>query len=246
MQRMFIGLSLLLPFGMAASIWALAIQYIDVDSSNKATIISGVLSMLGGMVGAFSAYLIARAQITKQLNLQDEKDRSRVLLEIRLRKAEEVLENLTKTRSAFFTLQGSWTTYHQDYISYIRANRDKDINYEDMKNDDLIEHLQKYRDEFIWTYWDCYKYKPYFPDIIAEIKKDHEELFKNLTWDINRVVIRISGVDYKYRSYKDLLDSIQSVVTNVTVNFDAILNKIDVHITKTENEVENLLLEFKK
>jgi hypothetical protein len=245
-QRMFIGLSLLLPFGVAASIWALAIQSIDVDSSNKATIISGVLSMLGGMVGAFSAYLIAREQITKQLVLQDQKDRSRVLLEVRLRKAEEVLENLTKTKSGFFNLQGSWTTYLQDCISYMNANRDKNIDYEDMKNDALIEVVEKYRDEFVWTYIDCYKFKPYFPDILDKIKKDHDELFKGLTWDINQIVFRFTGVDYKFESYKKLWNSIEKKVTNVDANFEAILNKIDDHINTTEKEIVNIILEFKK
>lgn len=46
-------------------------------------------SYLEGVVGTFSAYLIARLEITKQLNLRDQKDKSRILLEIRIRKAEE-------------------------------------------------------------------------------------------------------------------------------------------------------------
>ncbi|WP_277679560.1 hypothetical protein [Gracilibacillus dipsosauri] len=47
---------------LAIIIWVLTIPYIGVDDSNKATIISG-------LAGAFTAYLIARAQLTKQLEL---------------------------------------------------------------------------------------------------------------------------------------------------------------------------------
>jgi hypothetical protein len=129
-ERILTGIALLLSFSFTVSLWALTIQYIGVDSANKATIISGLLSMIGGMVGAFSAYLIARAQITKQLDLQDKKDRGRVLLEIRLRKAEEVLDILTRTKMTFFSLNGSWTSIHTDYNNYIKRHWTEDVIYE--------------------------------------------------------------------------------------------------------------------
>lgn len=48
------------------AVYALIIQVFGIDNTNKATIIGGVLSMIGGAFGAFGAYLVARHQMNKQ------------------------------------------------------------------------------------------------------------------------------------------------------------------------------------
>ncbi|WP_163536263.1 hypothetical protein [Gracilibacillus sp. YIM 98692] len=243
-ERILTGIALILSFCFAVSIWALTIQYIGVDDPNKATIISGLLSMLGGMVGAFAAYLIARAQITEQLDLQDKKDRSRVLLEIRLRKAEEILDILTRTRMTFFSLHGTWTSVFMDYSNYIESHWTEDVKYEDMKNEKLLEALDKQRDEFIKTYSECYKFKPYFPDLITNIEKEHNDFLKDLTLGINAVVYRFSGVDYTYKTYKELWESIETKISDVNANFEKTLELIDQEIVDTEKEISHLLQNF--
>lgn len=48
------------------TLYALTFQIIGVDTSNKATIFSGVMSMIGGFAGALGAYFVASNQMNKQ------------------------------------------------------------------------------------------------------------------------------------------------------------------------------------
>jgi hypothetical protein len=247
-ERILSGTALLLSFSLAVFIWSLTIQSIgvNVNSTNKATIISGFLSMLGGMVGAFSAYLIARAQITTQLDLQDKKDRSRVLLETKLRKAEEVLEVLTRTKTAFFNLQGAWRSILIDYTNEIQNRLTEDIDYEELKNEGLLELLEKHRDDFVFTYSGCYKYRPYFPELIDSIERDHNETFKTLTVDINSVMFLFGGVEGKAKTYLELWRLVEEDIEQINANFWVILDKINMQIISTENKINHLLLDFNK
>lgn len=243
--RILTGIALILSFSFMLSLWALTIQYIGVDNANKATIISGLLSMIGGMIGAFSAYLIARAQITKQLDLQDQKDRGRILLGIRLSKAEETLDVITRTRMSFFSLHGAWTTLLGDYKYYITSHLTENIDYEELKNEGLLDILSEFRDKFITTYSECYKYKPYFPELITNIARDHEELFKNLTLDINEVMYQFLGVkNVVYGTNADLWKSIKEKVERVDLNFNETMIIIDKQIIDAENEIQKLILNF--
>ncbi|MEF7494523.1 hypothetical protein V4V34_08045 [Lysinibacillus sphaericus] len=70
---------------------AITFQVIGEDSPNKASIIGGILSMLGGAIGAFGAYFIARMQMTKQLDLQYKKEREKMIIEIKINKYQELL-----------------------------------------------------------------------------------------------------------------------------------------------------------
>ncbi|KKK39493.1 hypothetical protein WQ57_02040 [Mesobacillus campisalis] len=244
--RILTGAALLFSFALAVTVWAITIQSLGVDSTNKATIISGLLSMFGGMVGAFSAYLIARAQITKQLDLQDKKDRNRVLLETRLRKAEEVLEVLTRTKMAFFGLQGSWTSILHDHLNYIADHLREAVVYENLRNEELLEAIDHRRDEFITTYSGCYKYRPYFPDLIGSIERDHNNIFKNLTLDINSVLYVFIGGDSNFQTYEDLLKAIEGQIIQINSNFKVTMDMIDIQIINTENEINNLLINFEE
>ncbi|MEK4426101.1 hypothetical protein [Solibacillus sp. FSL K6-1523] len=48
------------------AMYAALIQVFGIDNANKATIIGGLLSMIGGGLGALGAYLVARNQIEKE------------------------------------------------------------------------------------------------------------------------------------------------------------------------------------
>lgn len=48
------------------AIYASILQVFGIDNANKATIIGGILSMIGGALGALGAYLVARNQIEKE------------------------------------------------------------------------------------------------------------------------------------------------------------------------------------
>lgn len=47
--------------------FGLLIQRLGIDSNNKATIISGILSLAGGAIGALGAYVVATHQMNSNL-----------------------------------------------------------------------------------------------------------------------------------------------------------------------------------
>ncbi len=64
----------------------------ELEKPNRIAIISGLLSMIGGIAGAFGAYLIARMQMTKQLDLQYKKEEEKMIKEIKINNYLKVLE----------------------------------------------------------------------------------------------------------------------------------------------------------
>lgn len=53
---------------------AITFQVIGEDSSNKASIIGGILSMIGGAIGALGAYIVATYQMNKQFDYEKKKE----------------------------------------------------------------------------------------------------------------------------------------------------------------------------
>ncbi|MER2111177.1 MAG: hypothetical protein ABS960_00700 [Solibacillus isronensis] len=53
---------------------AMGFQVIGVDSTNKATIVGGLLSMIGGAIGALGAYFVASNQMKKQFEHEKRKE----------------------------------------------------------------------------------------------------------------------------------------------------------------------------
>lgn len=63
-------------------ILAITFQVIGEDSSNKAAIIGGILSMVGGALGALGAYIVATYQMNKQYEYdkkKEEKQRNEII-----------------------------------------------------------------------------------------------------------------------------------------------------------------------
>jgi len=225
---------------------AMTIQVIGEDSPNKATIIGGLLSMIGGAIGALSAYLIARMQLTKQLDRQDKIERKRILLEIKMKKAEEAIEILQQTRSSFFELQGAWTTYVYDHLNYI-ANRSKEkVDYTKFSNKALMRDVQTYRDKFINTYVQCYKFKSHFKKLISDIEEDHIKYFKDLTLDINDLLMQFSGAKKKYNTYVEMFKDNEPKIIIINDRFEFVYDKISEQINSFENELSNLYESFEQ
>ncbi|WP_312507410.1 hypothetical protein [Lysinibacillus sp.] len=65
----------------------------ELEKPNRIAIISGLLSMVGGIAGAFGAYFIARMQMTKQLDLQYKKEEEKMIKEIKINNYLKALEN---------------------------------------------------------------------------------------------------------------------------------------------------------
>ena len=68
MSKNLFNLILLVVTGaFAITFYVMIIQLYPVESDNKATIIAGVLGMIGGFAGAIGAYIAAKIQITSQI-----------------------------------------------------------------------------------------------------------------------------------------------------------------------------------
>ena len=124
---------------------------------------------------------------------------------------------------AYYNLQGAWTSLMMDYAGYVQSNLDEEIDYDEFNNEGLLHGISERRDEFIHTYSEVYKYKPYFTELILSIKNDHNKSFKDLTLDINSVTFRFIGiVDYKYPTYREMWESISRQIKNVDLGFESI------------------------
>lgn len=55
------------------AMFGLLVQTLNIQSTELSTIVGGILSMVGGMIGAFGAYLVASFQIKKNLELEKER-----------------------------------------------------------------------------------------------------------------------------------------------------------------------------
>lgn len=72
-EKILTGISFLAVSIFVITIWALLVQFIGVQDDDKATIIAGILGMVGGFAGAMGAYFAAKMQIDTQMErLRDE------------------------------------------------------------------------------------------------------------------------------------------------------------------------------
>ncbi|MFJ6264240.1 hypothetical protein ACIQGW_04360 [Lysinibacillus xylanilyticus] len=62
------------------------------EQTNRSAIIGGLLSMAGGIAGAFGAYFIARMQMKKQLELQYKKEEEKMIKEVKINNYLKLLE----------------------------------------------------------------------------------------------------------------------------------------------------------
>lgn len=130
---------------------AITVQVIGDDSSNKASIIGGILSMIGGAIGALGAYAVASHQMSKQIEHEKKKEERQ--------KKENILHNLVILKRLndeamefvrFFIEQHSHPQHDTDLRTNIRF-REKDlfwivnnvnsINYEILREGYITDYL---------------------------------------------------------------------------------------------------------
>lgn len=180
-------------------------------SENIGSYIGGILSFLGGVSGALGAVLIARYQLSKQfkdqlalqekqIQLQNETDRNRIMLELEIQKCNEFLKLLLDLNTTFEKLNGKTLALIQ-----IRKN----ITMQDLKlklPSDITSEIEKMRDEFHTIHLNIPLYGVFFKDIIKFYKKDVEGTFDEFSEKLNRVVANYQVVnDNQIDIYKGLM-----------------------------------------
>lgn len=227
-------------------LFSLIFQVIGQDSPNKATIISGLLSMIGGAVGALSAFLIARMQLTKQLELQDKKNREMFLAELKIKRAEEALKILYETRMAYFHLEGTWKSYVTDTNGVTEGLIGKKFDKHKLKNKPLIDEIDIKRDEFIHTFNEIYTLRPHFKKLIYRFIDEQEQFFKPLTQEINEILCISLGLgnSNQFNTYDEFRKKWIPRVINIEKKFENVIDIIHSQIFTFEREIDNIIYEF--
>ncbi|MET4560768.1 hypothetical protein ABIA69_001912 [Lysinibacillus parviboronicapiens] len=102
LNKVLIISTLLMIIIFTITLISLVIQTFKIESGVWATIIGGVLSMFGGMVGAFGAYLVASHQMNKQIEHEKKKEEKLRLTQIKktlkkLQRLNEIAINFVKS-----------------------------------------------------------------------------------------------------------------------------------------------------
>lgn len=220
----------------------------DLEKSNRIAIISGLLSMVGGIAGAFSAYLIARMQLTKQLELQDKKNREMFLAELNIKRAEDALNILFETRMAYFNFKGIWDSYVIDCDGVSEDLIGTKFDTHELKNEFIIEEIDNKRDEFIRTFNKILTLRPHFKKLIFEIIDEQEKLFKPLTLEVNEIMYISLGLgkDNQFSSYAEFRKKWIPRVRSMEKKFDNVIDIIHSQIIIFEEEIDNIMNEFIK
>lgn len=134
---------LLSIIGFLIALYALLIQVFGIQSTEKATIISGVLSMIGGAIGALGAYFVASNQMNKQFQYEKRKEEKQNKEQIlhTLKKLDLLNKDIIDFIEQFVR---EFETPHSDEIDFKLKVREFDLQYivnkVDKVNDDILRN----------------------------------------------------------------------------------------------------------
>lgn len=250
-----------------------SIDFYSGFSTNVGSYIGGVLSLMGGVTGAFGAYFIARTQLTKQfafqsdlqekqlimqnkaqselqekqLIMQSKTDRERILLEMKIANGESLLENLLLTKMKFYEVHGAYTGFLIDYTTFMQNKLYDKINYDELQNEDLISALSENKDTFINQHKKVLNYALYFPEIVKDYEEERKQTFDEITLGIVEVASTFAGNRIPHLSHaynKSNLD--YPICETYKELLDSVyieLNIVKKAFIKAEKDIENLIEE---
>ncbi|OXS70217.1 hypothetical protein B1B04_18820 [Lysinibacillus sp. KCTC 33748] len=167
-------------------IFAITFQVIGGDSTNKAAIIGGVLSMLGGAIGAFGAYFIARWQMNVLLERQYEKEKNKLAWEIRVNKKLEVVQILNNKINDLDLFWKEYTSHSVDlglFLERIIAE-DPEIKEIELSRDNLnkgMKFIEKLTD-FVFAFKIFFSYKSFYSeDFLSLLNEIEDDLIESYT-----------------------------------------------------------------
>ena len=164
---------LVMILGFAVSVYALLMQVFGIESDDKATIISGILSMVGAMIGAIVAggiaIYVSRTQLTKQAELDDTRERQLIAIKIKLEKYQEINEN-------YYALGRSYSKWFSYMVYYLN----REITLDELRiEDDKMQNLILNKRTILRSY------SPFFSNITESIRTidEFDENLGNLIYD---------------------------------------------------------------
>lgn len=168
-------------------------------TGNQATMYAGFLGLVGGIVGAFSAYFIARMQMTKQLDLQFEKEKHKMVLELELENNKNKIMLISIMKQYIEKLE----IFIPDFCNLFDEIKQLELEVAELKLE-LVE--AKELDEFLISHGaDRYSIESN-DEIIEKTKKEIQKKENRL------VKLKIDFKEY-FENGKELIKNIQSKVT---------------------------------
>lgn len=238
---------LIQAFGIIAVLFIIFIAYVATQTAlindvNRATIIGGVLSMFGGIVGALGAYFIARLQMTKQLDLQYKKERQKMILEININKHQEVIAFINDIKKQFNKYEDEYTNYNFHIRDKINSQDETGIDRMSLIESLNIEKYFKCRDlfnEIIENYNLIFTFKVFFKDdFIRQLEGFNEGLYK-FKFDVNNYML----FNYMNREYSrtELQSERVEKEEKIYLKLVAIESDLNIQLGYIETELYNLL-----
>ncbi|MFZ0576074.1 MAG: hypothetical protein WAM41_01095, partial [Psychrobacillus psychrotolerans] len=166
-------LTLFVAIIFTVSIYSLTIQSIGVDDSNKATIISGVLSMIGGMIGALVAGVIAiyisKTQLARQAKFDDSRERQLIAIKLYIEKYQEIYIKLTDLGRGYSKWVSTVSNYYNEYIP----------------KEQLLREDEELQEKIVELRRSLNAYKPFLKDLegILDFIITYEYKIGNLVYD---------------------------------------------------------------
>jgi len=209
----------------------------ELEKPNRIAIISGLLSMVGGIAGAFGAYFVATYQMKKQFENQ-EKNRA---LELKINKSNIALNKLVGLKEFVHKIKGELTNMEVEVIKAVsRRERFLLLNKYDLIDKNYRDQLKLDIDVILGFRKEIEKLKIFIKNEV-DIDTFNVEVFKyidaykkyiNLNWEFEDS-ISVTEVDL----YSKWLE-INAEFNFNNENFIEILNE---NIIKIENYITEIL-----
>lgn len=220
-------------------------------TGNQATIYAGFLGLVGGIVGAMAAFLIARMQMTKQLDLQYKKEKNKLKLELELNSMQNLSNHINKLRMEISKLSSYENQAIKEFNSY--KNLDKEtmkIGRLSLKDEKILDkHLQEVQKFFNNTtialeY--CMKSGNKVSDLIGGLSS-YLFLFYEYTWvemkrksSFNEFIVELSEINNQLQeAYKS--SDIEEAILKIK-NHSIELNELKEYVKDLMSEIQFKLI----
>ncbi|MGE7838020.1 hypothetical protein [Viridibacillus arvi] len=198
-----------------------------VESTDKATILGGVLSFLGGVTGATAAYFIARMQMTEQIELQFNKEKHKMNLEIEIANLQSAIHLLAKIRTNVMKTDG----FRSDFVKeYLRATQYKTAVSRDNFNQTFNSGKELLRELLD----NCSQYIVY--KFVYNEGEKFDSFYNDLVKNINTFVLW----------YQAPIDNKKIVNIKDTEMFQILLKNIEAEIADMQGRIKNRMNDYEE
>ncbi|MFJ3386638.1 hypothetical protein [Lysinibacillus sp. NPDC086135] len=215
---------------------AIAFQVIGEDSPNKASIIGGILSMIGGALGALGAYIVATYQMNKQFE-NHEKNRA---LELKVNKSNTALNKLVELKEFVHKIKGELTNMEVEVSEKILRRGLRLLHQYNLVDGIYRDQLKLDIDEILSFRKEIEKLKIFIKNEV-DIDTFNVKVFKFI--DAYKNYINLNG------EFEDTIDAFEidghlkwiEINGEFNSNYEIFIEVLNENIIKIENYITKIL-----